>query len=120
MLLKEHNNPESKVKIMFALLLRFEWSDFLWNLCIFLWKSYTAAWFREQKVLKRSYQGRRTELHVFHSLYVSAQATSVIFIFKDSRCALSSPFNHFEVPVSAVILGYLLTFSLPIKDMENV
>lgn len=42
MMLKEHKNPEAKVKIMFALLLRFEWSDFLWNLCIFLWKPYTA------------------------------------------------------------------------------
>lgn len=107
MMLKEHKNPEAKVKIMFALLLRFEKSDFFWNLCIFLWKPYN-AWFQQQKVLKRRYQDRRTKLHIFHSLYVTVQATSVIFIFKDRQCVLYSPFNQLEVPVSAPILGNLI------------
>lgn len=45
-----------------------------------------------------------------------------IFIFKDSRCTLYSPFNQLEVPVSALILDNLTYPSLAYREMtmENI
>lgn len=119
MMLKEHKNSESKVQIMFALLLRFEWSDFLWNRCIFFWKPYTAAWFQWQKVLKRTYQDR-TKLHIFHSVCVTAQATSDIFIFTTVDVLFILHSTSLKCQSQPWLWIILSTFSLAYKNMENV